>query len=139
MGLAPLINAGISGATTATWLEHARPLADTIKPDFIVVALGTNDGYLGRISGYSERLDALINSLKPRMVIIVPPPPSPDMKYAARFAQFTSVAADKPNAAAPLPTAITVDGVHLTAEDYVPWKAALREKSSATICPAGQR
>ena len=136
-GAAP-VNAGISGATTNTWLERARPLADTVKPDFIVLALGTNDAWRDQISSYSNHLDALLASLKSYPVLIIPPPPSPDIKLAARFAQATAIAGDKPNAVTPLKNAVTVDGVHLTATDYAAWKIALRAKATSVICPGSR-
>src|SRR5262245_51683856 len=41
-GLEP-VPAGISGARSDTWLAHAKAIADTLKPEIIVLALGTND------------------------------------------------------------------------------------------------
>lgn len=130
------INAGIGGTTTITWLDRARPLVDQIRPDFIVVALGTNDGWQKRIEGYGDRLDTLIERLRPYPIIIVPPPPSPDPKLAADFAAITAIAATRPNAAQPLPAVTTVDGVHLTDADYVAWRAAIAAKAAAVACPA---
>ena len=37
------VAAGISGARADTWLPHAKGLADALEPDFVVLALGTND------------------------------------------------------------------------------------------------
>ena len=37
------VAAGISGARSDTWLPHAKAVADALKPEFVVLALGTND------------------------------------------------------------------------------------------------
>src|ERR1700760_1308160 len=72
------INAGIGWATVTTFEHHARRLADQAKPDFILVALGTNDALRGQLSGFRERFSALLASLSGWPVLVVPVPPSPN-------------------------------------------------------------
>src|SRR5215475_11657115 len=49
------VPAGISGARSDTWLPHAKTVADSLKPDFVVLALGTNDLLtLGRLGPYEQ-------------------------------------------------------------------------------------
>ena len=77
------INAGIVGATVETFDKLGRRLADLAQPDFIIVALGTNDALNHRAKGFQVRLSALINSLKPWPVIVVPLPPGQGVKDVA--------------------------------------------------------
>jgi hypothetical protein len=47
--------AGISGARSDTWLPHAKTIADILKPDLVVLALGTNDVLTqGRLGPYEQ-------------------------------------------------------------------------------------
>jgi GDSL-like Lipase/Acylhydrolase family len=79
------INAGIGGATSATFVKLGRRLSDLSKPDFVVIALGTNDAIHGRIDGFEDRMIQLIDSLHSLPVLIVPLPPSRSVPSVGTF------------------------------------------------------
>jgi hypothetical protein len=63
------VSAGISGARSDTWLPHAKATADTLKPEFVVLALGTNDVLTqGRLGPYEQ----LASSLSDYRLVAVP-------------------------------------------------------------------
>jgi hypothetical protein len=63
------VAAGISGARSDTWLPRAKAIADTVKPAFVVLALGTNDVLSqGRLGPYEE----LAASLSGYRLVAVP-------------------------------------------------------------------
>src|SRR5581483_5503432 len=126
------INAGIIGATVKTFEKLGPRLADISKPDFIIVALGTNDA-LQSASGFPERLGELINALKPRPVIVVPLPPGEDVKDAALF--NAAIAALQVPKAKPLERVETTDGIHLTPAAYVAWRESIIAAASSAVCP----
>ena len=127
------INAGISWATTGTFHTHGRRLAELAKPDFVVLALGTNDAVRLKDNGFRVRFTALLTSLAAWPVIVVPLPPGrivPDVQqYNASI-----VEAGKPMASPLLSVENTPDGVHLTSSDYVAWKASIITAAERTVC-----
>src|SRR5262249_21989391 len=63
------VPAGISGARSDTWLPHAKAIADSLKPEFVVLALGTNDLLTqGRLGPYEQ----LASSLAGYRLVVVP-------------------------------------------------------------------
>lgn len=119
-GLEP-VPAGISGARSDTWLPRAKLVADNLKPQVIVLALGTNDVLTqGRLGPYEQ----LASSLTGYRLVGVPlhkmpnaprePVREANRRIAKAFAH-TAVAID----------AETTDGIHLTGEDYVRWFDAI--------------
>ena len=63
------VAAGISGARSDTWLPHAKAIADALRPEFIVLALGTNDVLTqGRLGPYEQ----LVSSLSGYRLVAVP-------------------------------------------------------------------
>jgi len=126
------INAGIIGATVKTFEKLGPRLADMAKPDFIIVALGTNDA-LHSVSGFPERLSALVASLKQWPVIVVPLPPGEDVQDAAAF--NAAIATLQVPKAKPLDRVETTDGIHLTTADYAAWKDSIVAAASGAICP----
>jgi len=126
------INAGIIGATVKTFEKLGPRLAAMAQPDFIILALGTNDA-LHSVSGFPEKLAALIASLKQWPVIVVPLPPGEDVNDVATFnAAIAALAVPK---AKPLERVETTDGIHLTTADYAAWKASIVAAASAAVCP----
>src|SRR5262249_33875500 len=111
------VPAGISGARSDTWLPHAKTVADNLKPDFVVLALGTNALLtLGRLGPYEQ----LASSLSGHRLIAVPVhemPAAPPAAVQEANRRITKTAAQP---ADPI-VASTTDGVHLTAEDYARW------------------
>ena len=117
------VAAGISGARSDTWLPRAKAIADTVKPAFAVLALGTNDVLSqGRLGPYEE----LAASLSGYRLVAVPVHQMPAAPPAAVREANRRIA----KAAAPTAEAIvaaTTDGVHLTAEDYARWFGAIEK------------
>jgi lysophospholipase L1-like esterase len=127
------INAGIAGATIRTFDRLARYLADLAQPDFIVMALGTNDALQNRADVFQERLSTLVRSLNLWPVILVPLPPGQGVKNVNLFnAAIDSMQVIKVPA---LDNVETTDGVHLTALAYVAWKDSIASAASKAICP----
>jgi len=126
------INAGIGGATTATFKTEAARLAEMANPDFIVLALGTNDAFTGQFDGFRERYTALVSSLDRWRVIGVPVPPSPKIPDVERFNREIALAAKE--SAATLNHVETIDGVHLAASGYVSWKQSIIDASQTAVC-----
>jgi GDSL-like Lipase/Acylhydrolase family len=128
------INAGIGGATVETFATHARRLADLAKPDFIIVALGGNDALRGRESGFRERMTALLASLAAWPVLVVPLPPGPGVKDAAKFnIVIEGLDATK---AKPLDHVETTDGIHLTPAAYGSWRKSIADALPKSYCAA---
>ncbi len=119
--------AGIAGARSDTWLPHAKAVADALKPDFVVRALGTNDVFTqGRLGPYEQ----LAASLSGHRLIAVPMHGMPRApkdavqevnRRIARAVAHTAQAID----------AVTTDGVHLTVEDYARWFGAIEKEACA--------
>jgi lysophospholipase L1-like esterase len=117
------VPAGISGARSDTWLSRAKPLADILKPQVVVLALGTNDVFTqGRLGPYEQ----LALSLTGYRLVGVPVHKMPNVPHEAvqeanrRIAKAvaqTAVAID----------AKTTDGIHLTGEDYAHWFDAIQK------------
>jgi lysophospholipase L1-like esterase len=127
------INAGISGATVATFGAHGRRLAEVARPDFVVVALGTNDALMGDDRAFRVRLVNLLASLSPWRVILVPLPGGWKVVGADRF---NAVIASMPAVQArPLPAVETTDGIHLSVDAYKEWTRSITDAASAAICP----
>ncbi len=129
------INAGIALATTATFKNVARRLAELSQPDFVTVALGTNDAKRRRLDGFGERYRELISSLSKWKVIAVPLPPSPKIPNTDLFNR--EIAALAVPAAARMGQADTTDGIHLSAPSYTEWKRRLVEAAAAHACNQG--
>jgi len=126
------INAGIAGASTTTFRTEAKRLAELSQPDFIVVALGTNDAQYKRADGFRKRFDELVSSLSKWKVVVVPVPPSSNVPDVDLFNQeITSLPV---RSAAKLDRADTTDGVHLAASSYAEWNRHIVEAASALAC-----
>jgi hypothetical protein len=126
------INAGIGFATTATFKDEARRLAEQARPDFVLVALGTNDAQRGRLDGFRDRYKNLISSLADWKVIAVPVPPSPKVPNTDLFNR--EIAALAVPTVAHMGRANTLDGVHLSAASYIEWKQLLVDSAAAFAC-----
>jgi lysophospholipase L1-like esterase len=121
-GLDP-VPAGISGARSDTWLPYAKALADRLKPEFIVLAVGTNDVLTqGHLGPYEE----LVASLSGQRLIAVPVHQMPKAPYEVVREANRRIAKAATSASKTM-TAVTTDGVHLTAEDYARWFGAIEQ------------
>jgi lysophospholipase L1-like esterase len=125
------VNAGIGWATSETFQIHGARLAMLLKPDFIVVALGTNDA-TRRKAGFREHIIALLMSLKDYPVVVVPIPGhgvSKAAEYNATLKQFGPLAQ-------PLASfQSTDDGMHLAPSAYPMWKGSIRIAVERLVCP----
>jgi len=83
-----LINASISGDTTAGGLARLGPLLEQHQPDWLLIELGGNDGLRGMsLSAMQTNLQAMVElaqakGVKPMLVAMKLPP-----NYGRRFAQ----------------------------------------------------
>jgi hypothetical protein len=127
------INAGIGGATSTTFIELGRRLSDLSKPEFVIIALGTNDAIHGRIDVFKDRMIKLIDSLHPLPVLIVPLPPSRSVPSVGAFNAVISNLPE-PKANSLISVENISDGIHLSATDYKQWKASISDASMATVC-----
>lgn len=126
------INAGIWGATSATFLKLARQLSLQSSPDFIVLELGTNDGNAGGQDTFGENLSAILRDLKPWPLLLVSIPVTPAAHHAD---QINAVIARQSALHVPplLHPETVSDELHLTASSYVLWSQKLTE-TAAPLC-----
>ena len=95
-----VVNASISGETSAGGRARLDALLDKVKPSIVIIALGSNDGLRGLpVSTLRDNLRAMIDSAtraKARVLLVgqrIPPNYGP---YATSFAQvFGDVAREK--------------------------------------------
>ena len=127
------INAGIGGATSATFVKLGARLSKLSKSDFVIIALGTNDAIHGRIDGFEDRMINLIKSLHPLPVLIVPLPPSRSVPSVGTFnVVISSLPEPKANS---LNSVVNIsDGIHLSTTDYKQWTASISNASIAKVC-----
>jgi hypothetical protein len=121
------VAAGISGARSDTWPPHAKGIADALQPDFIVLALGTNDVLSqGRLGPYEQ----LAASLAGHRLVAVPVHAMPKAPQGAVQEANARIAKAVPRTAQAI-VAATTDGIHLTGEDYARWLAAIERAACA--------
>jgi lysophospholipase L1-like esterase len=152
----PVLNAGLSGASTAS--DLGRWLAGALagkRAALIVIALGTNDALTERsqqafAASYTTLLTEVAN-MAPRVVVLGIPPIEARSKVtvAARdevMATINGYNSELPElaqkngarfAALPaMPEPHTIDGVHLNAAGYLVWNKAVLQ-GAAAICSPG--
>jgi lysophospholipase L1-like esterase len=123
------VPAGISSARSDTWLPHAKPLARSLRPDVVVLAVGTNDLLtLRRLGPYEQ----LVTTLADYRLVAVPIHQAPALPPAAVREANRRIASAVENTADAI-SAVTSDGLHMTAMDYADWFAAIERK----LCAAG--
>jgi lysophospholipase L1-like esterase len=151
----PIVNAGLSGASTASdlgpWLAGALAGKRTA---LIVVALGTNDALAGRSSqafatSYAALL-AELSKLTPHVVVLAVPPIDARGKVTVEARNqvmdtingYNSILPDlvQKNGArfVALPAMSephTIDGVHLDAAGYLVWDKAVLQGATAACGP----
>lgn len=95
-----VINAGISGDTTAGGLARVGALLDRLKPVLLVIGLGANDGLRGLpLEQMRRNLDRIVHSARSQNVAVLlvgmQIPPNYGPAYAdAFYATFQEVAAE---------------------------------------------
>jgi hypothetical protein len=128
------LNAGIGWAISETFQTQAARLAALSKPDFIIVALGTNDTARDK-KNFRERMATLLASLKDYPVV-VPLPGGPGIPNAG---EYNAVLKQFPHLTAP-PTSVQSadDGVHLAPRHTFPGRRASRKPRSG-LCARNSR
>jgi acyl-CoA thioesterase-1 len=123
---AAVVNASISGETTAGGLRRLPQLLAQHKPDVVIIELGANDGLRGfPLAGLRANLDKLVSLAQGAgaRVILVPMeiPPNYGARYTAGFREtFIEVARDTDSILAPFlldgvatdPALMQADGLH---------------------------
>lgn len=99
-----VVNASISGDTTAGGLSRLPALLDEHRPDVVIVELGANDGLRGfpprQIADALERLVGLALDADSRVLIAgVRLPPNYGAAYAERFQRVFAEVAERTDAA----------------------------------------
>ena len=102
------------------------------KPDFIFIALGTNNALRGRKATFEQSFRELLSSLKSWPLFVVPLPPGPKVADVAYYNGLLSTMGAP--MADPLDHVDTYDGVHLTAHDYVGWKTNIVRAAERSVC-----
>jgi len=126
------INAGIGWATSETFVVLGKRFAALSRPDFVVVALGTNDA-IQKKSGFRSRMSDLIASLDGYPLVLVPIPGGPGVPRASEYnAALEGLA---PLARLLGPVENTNDGVHLAPSVYPRWKLSIKEVIERSVCP----
>jgi lysophospholipase L1-like esterase len=149
----PVINAGITGSTTASGLDAMLVKAlGSKQAAMIVVSIGVNDAAIPlSAESYKTNYLALLNALRmatSRLAVVsVTPieagPSHPDQAKSAAIDSYNSVlpaiAQDAKATlltAPPMPAKHTVDGFHLNADGYAIWNKALLGGIEAVLCKA---
>jgi lysophospholipase L1-like esterase len=125
------LNAGIGWATSETFEIHGSRLAALAKPDFIIIALGTNDATRNK-ADFREHMTALLASLKEYPVVVVPLPGGQGVPNAG---DYNAVLKQFEHLAEPLRSVETTDdGVHLAPSTYPAWKARIKDAAEHFVC-----
>lgn len=126
------LNAGIAWATSETFERHGARLAALSKPDFIFVALGTNDAARKK-TDFREHMTKLLASLKEYPVVVVP---LPGGQGVANADEYNTVLKQFGHLAEPLASVqSTDDGVHLAPSTYPLWKESIKDAVERLVCP----
>jgi lysophospholipase L1-like esterase len=147
----PIVNAGIGGASTASYLGGL--LSESLggkQAALVVVSLGTNDAAIpNSIESYRSNYRALLAdlaALTPRIAIAAIPLPEAGLEEAKKVsaAVIESYNAILPKLAKetgatfiPLPAMPeqhTLDGIHLNAGGYEIWDRAILHGIEAALC-----
>jgi lysophospholipase L1-like esterase len=110
-------------------------IADALKPDLVVLALGTNDVLTqGRLGPYEQ----LASSLSDHRLIAVPVHGMPSAPQAAVREANRRIRMAAARTAEQI-VAVTTDGVHLTAEDFARWFGAIEKAACGGNATNDQR
>jgi lysophospholipase L1-like esterase len=126
------INAGIGWATSETFESLGSRLTALSKPDFIIVALGTNDATRKK-PGFRAQMTKLIASLSGYPLVLVPIPGGPGVTSAAEYNNALTGLAPMAPTARPLKN--TSDGIHLVPSAYPAWISSIKDGAERHICP----
>jgi hypothetical protein len=127
----PVLNAGIGGSTSADFLYLTPKLLMGVKPAFVVVALGANDGNAQAAQKDFGTLLTLLKGITPHVLAI--PTTSVDEVYRTE-----ANSAGVPFLEISMPKEMMIDGVHFNAMGYRRWTKALAD-SVAAQCASDTR
>jgi hypothetical protein len=125
------INAGIGWATSETFETLGSKLTGLSKPDFIIVALGTNDATRKK-SGFRAQMTKLIASLSGYPLVLIPIPGGPGVTSAAEY--NSALMGLAPIAPTSRPLENTSDGVHLAPSAYPAWISTIKDGAERHVC-----
>lgn len=125
------INAGIGWATSETFEALGAKFAALSKPDFIIVALGTNDATRKKV-GFRAQISKLIASLNGYPLLLIPIPGGPGVASAAEYNNALTGLAPMARTAGPLQN--TGDGIHLAPSAYSAWISSIVDGADRHIC-----
>lgn len=137
----PVVNAGVGGASSSSYLAFGKSFLSEINAPLIVVALGTNDSQIGARNAppFAGSYKRLIEFLKTRAAaLVLVGVPHLEMGGALAASYFDEAASVRNNAAIQAAAAsnsaqfadvraamqgerLTLDGVHLTRKGYDEW------------------
>jgi len=125
-----VINASVSGETTAGGLARLPDLLDQYRPALCIIALGANDGLRGlsieRMRLHLNRMTGLCRQYGEVLLLGMKLPPNYGSKYARGFARtFTLVAEENNTALVPFFLAgVAVNPEYMQADELHPTAAA---------------
>ncbi|MDA9408553.1 SGNH/GDSL hydrolase family protein [Bradyrhizobium sp. CCBAU 45384] len=139
----PVVNAGIGGASVQSYPQIASELLEEMKASLVVIALGTNDASKAMPPNFREQYMQLVHLMQQHAakIVLAGPPPLGNGHLRTYFNEDTlhrisglirDIAAENHFEYVDLETALgadpaTIDGVHLWAGGYEPWRTAMSE------------
>jgi lysophospholipase L1-like esterase len=125
-----VINAGIGGATAASYRLSIANRIPPFKASVVVIALGTNDA-LSKNAAFRENYEKLVDVLKTYSgSVLIAGLPSVVESFNQ---QIRSIAERKELPFVQQTKALTIDGVHLSPEGYQPWMKAILDGIKRTL------
>ncbi|MGE4407599.1 arylesterase [Pseudomonas sp.] len=129
-GARRVVNASISGDTTAGGLARLAPLLDEHRPDVVILELGGNDGLRGQPPAQlKQNLASMVEKSQQAgakvLILGMRLPPNYGVRYTTAFAEvFSKVAEESGSALVPfvlegiggVPSMMQLDGIHPTAD-----------------------
>lgn len=130
--VAPLaVNYGISGQRSDQLLRSMKGYASMSRASAVVVMIGTNDLHQGREQGLEERYRAILAKVPAGVPVVlsgIPPMAGKDSSPLVEAARHACSAHPRCRFVdAGITPDMLADGVHLGAEGYAVWAAALRQ------------
>jgi hypothetical protein len=125
------INAGIAWATSRTFQTLARRLSALSNPDFIVLAIGTNDA-LRATTEFRANMAKLVASLDGYPIVLIPIPGGPGVARASKYNE--ALVGLAPMARRADQIKYDRDGIHLVPSAYPTWISSIDEAVEKYIC-----
>jgi len=119
----------VSGKTAVYWQPYVQDLLNSVRPDMMLVSLGTNDATASNPAAYVEAIKSICSMAKSsgvRLTWILPPPlplESPD-RFPSLEAVNQAIVNCSPeviDVSGSLQAMRAGDGIHFTAQGYAAW------------------